>query len=33
LPAEKVKLPDRKTKGKYDDQRSLKGRRFVKELY
>jgi len=33
LPQQKVKLPDRKTKGKYDDQASLKGRRFVKERY
>ena len=30
---EKVKLPDRSQKRKYDDQASLKGRRFVKEMY
>jgi polyphosphate kinase len=29
----KVKLPKRSTKGKYDDQASLKGRRFVPERY
>jgi polyphosphate kinase len=29
----KVKLPKRSTKGKYDDQASLKGRRFVAERY
>jgi polyphosphate kinase 2 len=29
----KVKLPKRTTKGKYDDQASLKGRRFVAERY
>jgi polyphosphate kinase len=28
-----VKLPKRSTKGKYDDQASLKGRRFVAERY
>jgi polyphosphate kinase 2 len=31
--AEKVKLPKRLDKNRYDDQRSLKGRRFVKEVY
>jgi polyphosphate kinase 2 len=29
----KVKLPKRSNKGKYDDQASLKGRRFVAEQY
>jgi polyphosphate kinase len=29
----KVKLPKRSTKGEYDDQASLKGRRFVAERY
>jgi polyphosphate kinase 2 len=29
----KVKLPKRSNKGAYDDQASLKGRRFVKELF
>jgi polyphosphate kinase 2 len=33
VPREKVKLPERKTKHRYDDQASLKGRRFVKEEY
>jgi polyphosphate kinase 2 (PPK2 family) len=28
-----VKLPKRLTKGEYDDQASLKGRRFVRESY
>ncbi|HXX09095.1 MAG TPA: polyphosphate kinase 2 [Pseudolabrys sp.] len=31
--AEKVKLPKRPDKNKYDDQRGLKGRRFVREIY
>jgi hypothetical protein len=30
---EKVKLPKRSNRGKYDDQASLKGRRFVTEAY
>src|SRR5262249_56451649 len=30
---EKVKLPKRTTKNKYDDQTSLKGRKFVAERY
>ena len=30
---EKVKLPKRSEKGAYDDQASLKGRRFVAEKY
>ena len=29
----KVKLPERSKKGAYDDQASLKGRRFVEERY
>jgi polyphosphate kinase 2 len=29
----KVKLPKRQDKNKYDDQRSIKGRRFVEERY
>jgi polyphosphate kinase len=33
VPRAKVKLPKRSTKGKYDDQASLKGRRFVAERY
>jgi polyphosphate kinase len=33
VPRTKVKLPKRSNKGKYDDQASLKGRRFVAEKY
>ena len=33
VPPEKVKLPKRDLKKKYDDQKSLKGRRFVAEKY
>ncbi|MCI0659334.1 MAG: polyphosphate kinase 2 [Acidobacteria bacterium] len=33
LPWPKVKLPSRSKKGAYDDQASLKGRRFVPEKY
>ena len=33
VPKEKVKLPRRSTKGAYDDQGTLKGRRFVPEKY
>ncbi len=33
VPREKVKLPARMTKNRYDDQASLKGRRFVPEKY
>jgi len=33
VPREKVKLPKRSTKGAYDDQASLKGRKFVSEKY
>ena len=32
-PREKVKLPRRKSKGAYNDQASLKGRRFIPEKY
>jgi polyphosphate kinase 2 len=32
-PREKVKLPKRKDKGSYDDQVSLKGRRFIPEVF
>jgi len=30
---EKIKLPKRSDKNKYDDQRGLKGRHFVREIY
>jgi polyphosphate kinase len=33
LPRGKVKLPKRRTKDQYDDQSSLKGRKFVAEKY
>jgi polyphosphate kinase 2 len=33
VPREKVKLPKRSKKGAYDDQASLKGRKFVAEKY
>ena len=33
LPREKVRLPERVTKNRYDDQASLKGRRFVADRY
>ena len=33
VPRDKVKLPKRGTKGKYDDHASLKGRNFVPERY
>ena len=33
LPAQSIKLPKRASKGAYDDQRSIKDRRFVKERY
>jgi polyphosphate kinase 2 len=33
LPAPKVKLPKRSSKGKYDDQKSIANRRFVRERY
>jgi polyphosphate kinase 2 len=32
-PRDKVKLPKRSNKGKYDDEASLKGRNFVRERY
>jgi polyphosphate kinase 2 len=33
LPRERVRLPERSTKHRYDDQASLEGRRFVRERY
>ena len=33
LPQEKIVLPERSKKGKYDDQASLKGRHFVPAVY
>jgi polyphosphate kinase 2 (PPK2 family) len=33
VPREKVKLPNRKNKGSYDDQAPLKGRHFIPENY
>jgi hypothetical protein len=33
VPREKVKLPKRSDKGRYDDSASLKGRHFVREEY
>jgi polyphosphate kinase len=33
LPREKIKIPKRTNKGKYDDQASLKGRTFIQEKY
>jgi len=33
VPREKVKLPKRRTKDEYDDQATLKGRRFIAERY
>jgi polyphosphate kinase 2 len=33
VPSEQVKLPDRSTKGAYDDIATLQGRKFVKEYY
>ena len=33
VPREKIKLPKRSMKGAYDDQATLKGRRFVPERY
>jgi polyphosphate kinase 2 len=32
-PRDKIKLPKRSSKGEYDDQASLEGRRFVKEKF
>jgi polyphosphate kinase len=33
VPREKIKLPKRSMRGAYDDQATLKGRRFVPERY
>jgi hypothetical protein len=33
VPREKVELPKRSTKGAYDDQATLQGRRFVPDKY
>jgi hypothetical protein len=33
VPREKVELPKRSNKGKYDDQATLEGRKFVPEKY
>ncbi len=33
LPREKVKLPKRSMKGAYDDQKSIEGRKFIREKY
>jgi polyphosphate kinase len=33
VPRDKVRLPKRSTKKKYDDQATLKGRKFVAEKY
>jgi polyphosphate kinase len=33
IPHAKIKLPKRSDKGKYDDQSTLKGRNFVREIY
>jgi len=33
FPREKVKLPKRSNEGKYDDQATLEGRRFVPEKH
>jgi len=33
IPQKKVKLPPRSNKGKYDDEKSIAKRRFVKEIY
>jgi polyphosphate kinase 2 len=33
VPHEKVKLPDRSNKGAYDDQATIKTRKFVREVY
>jgi polyphosphate kinase len=33
IKAKKVKLPKRSNKNKYDDQRGLEGRNFVREIY
>jgi hypothetical protein len=33
VPREKIELPKRSTKGAYDDEATLKGRKFVPEKY
>jgi polyphosphate kinase 2 len=33
VPRDRIKLPARSTKGEYDDTATLKGRRFVREVY
>lgn len=33
LPRPKITLPERSNKGKYDDQATMKGRRFIPEIY
>lgn len=33
LPRDKIKLPSRSNKGKYDDEASIRNRRFVEEVY
>jgi hypothetical protein len=33
LPQEKIQLPERSTKGAYDDQATLNGHKFVPEKY
>jgi polyphosphate kinase 2 len=33
LPRKRIKLPKRSKKGAYDDQKSLEGRRFIRERY
>ncbi len=33
MPRQKIKLPKRSAKGEYDDQASLRGRKFVPELF
>jgi hypothetical protein len=33
VPREKVKLPKRSNKGRYDDEASMRGRRFIAEKY
>jgi len=33
LPVDKVKIPKRSDKGKYDDQATMKGKGFIPEAY
>ena len=33
LPREKIKIPKRSNKGQYDDEATLKGKRFIPEKY